>query len=75
MKIYLVLFLSSLTFCGCVTGTQVVYKTEYKDVYTPVACIDKMPDKPEYDPARPFSAKELAQYFKTCEELLQGCVK
>ena len=65
-----------LAFClaGCGTKPEVIVKTQYQDVYVPVACIEKMPTKPKYSPSDLQSAKELMGYFLTCEELLKGCV-
>lgn len=64
-----------LAFClaGCGAKPEVIVKTQYQDVYVPVACIDKMPTKPKFSPENLESAKELMGYFLTCEELLKGC--
>lgn len=63
-----------LTLAGCASkDPQVIIKTEYKDVFVPIRCINKMPVKPKYDYENMQSAKELMQYYKTCEELLKGC--
>ena len=40
----------------------------------PIRCINKMPNKPKYDHENMQTARELMQYYKTCEELLMGCV-
>lgn len=65
-----------LAFClvGCSSKPEVIVKTQYQDVFIPVACIGKMPAKPKYSPSDLQSAKELMGYFLTCEELLKGCV-
>ena len=64
-----------LTLAGCASkDPQVIIKTEYKDVLVPIRCINKMPNKPKYDYENMQSAKELMRYYKTCEELLKGCV-
>ena len=65
-----------VAFClaGCGAKPEVIVKTQYQDVYVPVACIDKMPTKPKFSPSDLQSAKELMGYFLTCEELLKGCV-
>lgn len=65
-----------LAFClvGCSSKPEVIVKTQYQDVFIPVACIEKMPAKPKYSPSDLQSAKELMGYFLTCEELLKGCV-
>lgn len=72
------LIVSSLivAFClvGCGAKPEVIVKTQYQDVYVPVACIDKMPTKPKYSTSDLQSAKDLMGYFLTCEELLKGCV-
>ena len=59
--------------CGCAGKPAIITQTEFKEVYVPVACIEKMPAKPVYDGSAQ-SAKELMGYFKRCEELLKGCV-
>ena len=65
-----------LAFClvGCSSKPEVIVKTQYQDVFIPVACIEKMPAKPKFSPSDLQSAKELMGYFLTCEELLKGCV-
>ena len=65
-----------LAFClvGCSSKPEVIVKTQYQDVYVPIACIKEMPAKPKYSPSDLQSAKELMGYFLTCEELLRGCV-
>lgn len=65
-----------LAFClaGCGAKPEVIVKTQYQDVYVPIACIKEMPIKPKYSPSDLQSAKELMGYFLTCEELLRGCV-
>ena len=65
-----------LAFClaGCGAKPEVIVKTQYQDVYVPVACIEKMPIKPKFSPENLESAKELMGYFLTCEKLLEGCV-
>lgn len=72
------LIISSLivAFClaGCGAKPEVIVKTQYQDVYVPIACIKEMPTKPKYSPSDLQSAKELMGYFLTCEELLKGCV-
>ena len=32
-----------------------------------------MPNKPKYDHENMQTARELIEYYKTCEELLKGC--
>ena len=59
---------------GCASKHEVIVKTQYQDVFIPVACIKQMPVKPKFNPNNLQSAKELMGYFLTCEELLKGCV-
>ena len=33
-----------------------------------------MPNKPKYDHENMQTARELMEYYKTCEELLKGCM-
>lgn len=63
----------ALFFGGCAKGPQIITKTVYQEVRTPVACLAKMPEKPKFEANDPQSARELMEYFKTCEELLKGC--
>ena len=63
----------ALFFGGCAKETQIITKTVYQEVRTPVACLTKMPEKPKFEANDPQSARELMEYFKTCEELLKGC--
>lgn len=64
-----------LFFSGCTSKEpQIITKTVYQEVKTPVACIKKLPEKPKFEANDPQSARELMEYFKTCEELLKGCV-
>lgn len=63
----------ALFFGGCAKEPQIITKTVYQEVKTPVACIKKLPEKPKFEANDPQSARELMEYFKTCEELLKGC--
>ena len=63
----------ALFFGGCAKEPQVITKTVYQEVRPPVACRAKMPEKPKFEANDPQSARELMEYFKTCEELLKGC--
>ncbi|WP_109146900.1 hypothetical protein [Campylobacter concisus] len=74
MKLIVSSLLAALFMAGCSSKPEVIVKTQYQDVYVPVACIEKMPTKPKYSPENLESAKELIGYFLTCEELLKGCV-
>nr|DAR75280.1 MAG TPA: TRAF PROTEIN, TRAO PROTEIN, TRAN ADHESION, BACTERIAL SECRETION.5A [Caudoviricetes sp.] len=59
---------------GCASKPEVIVKTQYQDVYVPIACVKEMPIKPKYSTSDLQSAKDLMGYFLTCEELLKGCV-
>ena len=62
-------------FSGCATKEpQIITRTEYQDVYVAVPCIDEMPQKPARDRNDPDNQKKIAEYFKTCEDLLKQCV-
>ena len=64
----------AIIFCGCSSKEpQIITKTVYQEVKTPVACLAKMPEKPKFEANDPQSAQGLMEYFKTCEELLKGC--
>lgn len=63
-----------LSLAGCAKEPQIITRTVYQEVKIPVACIEKMPTKPKFNKDDLASAKELMSYFKTCEELLKGCV-
>ena len=69
-------FFAVLLFSGCVSKEpQIITRTEYKDVYIAVPCIDEMPQKPERDRSDPDNQRKIAEYFKTCEDLLKQCVR
>ena len=74
MKLIASSLLVAFFMTGCASKPEVIVKTQYQDVFIPVACIEKMPTKPKYSPNDLQSAKELMGYFLTCEELLKGCV-
>lgn len=74
MKLIISSLILPFVLVGCSSKPEVIVKTQYQDVYVPVACIDKMPTKPKFNPENLESAKELMGYFLTCEELLKGCV-
>jgi conserved domain protein len=74
MKLIASSLLVAFFMAGCASKSEVIVKTQYQDVYVPVACIEKMPTKPKFSPENLESAKELMGYFLTCEELLKGCV-
>jgi conserved domain protein len=74
MKLIASSLLVAFFMAGCTSKPEVIVKTQYQDVYVPIACIKEMPTKPKYSPNDLQSAKELMGYFLTCEELLKGCV-
>ncbi|MCI6988817.1 MAG: hypothetical protein MR902_04500 [Campylobacter sp.] len=54
---------------GCASKERVVYQ----DVYVPIKCPAKMPEKPKNK--RSFeSHKALMVYFLECESLLKECI-
>ena len=74
MKLIISSLILAFVLIGCSSKPEVIVKTQYQDVYVPVACIKEMPIKPKFSPENLESAKELMGYFLTCEELLRGCV-
>ena len=74
MKLAISSLIVAFFMTGCASKPEVIVKTQYQDVYVPVACIDKMPTKPKFSPENLESARGLMGYFLTCEELLKGCV-
>jgi conserved domain protein len=74
MKLIVSSLLVAFFMAGCASKPEVIVKTQYQDVYVPIACIKEMPVKPKYNTSDLQSAKELMGYFLTCEELLKGCV-
>ena len=74
MKLIISSLILAFVLIGCSSKPEIIVKTQYQDVFIPVACIDKMPTKPKFSPENLESAKELMGYFLTCEELLKGCV-
>ena len=74
MKLIVSSLLMAFFMAGCASKPEVIVKTQYQDVYVPVACIKEMPTKPKFSPEILESARELMGYFLTCEELLKGCV-
>lgn len=68
--------LSSILFLvGCSAKPEVVTQIEYQEKYVPIRCIDTLPVKPEYDPAKPETFEELMKYFSHVEDLLIQCYK
>ncbi|WP_103630096.1 hypothetical protein [Campylobacter concisus] len=74
MKLIISSLLMAFFMAGCSSKPEVIVKTQYQDVYVPIACIKEMPTKPKFSPENLESAKDLMGYFLTCEELLKGCV-
>ena len=74
MKLIISSLILPFVLVGCSSKPEVIVKTQYQDVYVPVACIKEMPKKPKFSPENLESAKELMGYFLTCDELLKGCV-
>ena len=74
MKLIISSLIVTFFMAGCSSKPEVIVKTQYQDVYVPVACIEKMPIKPKFSPENLESAKSLMGYFLTCEKLLEGCV-
>lgn len=73
MKILVFLFLV-LFFTGCSAKPEVITKTQYQDVYVPVRCQVKMPEKPKFDKKDLQSARALAVYYRQVEILLKRCI-
>lgn len=70
------LFCIAALLFGCAgKEPQAIVQTKYQDVYIAVPCIDEMPQKPERDRSDPDNQRKIAEYFKTCEELLKQCVR
>ena len=66
-----------LTLVGCASKEpQIIARTEYQEVKTPVACIkrENLPTPPEYDPSEPATFKSLMKYAVAVDRLLKGCV-
>lgn len=74
MKI-LVFLLFAVFFAGCAAKPEIITKTQYQDVYIPVKCQVKIPQKPKFDKKDLQSAKALAVYCRQVEALLMECVK
>ena len=74
MKLIISSLIVAFFIVGCSSKPEIIVKTQYQDVYVPVACIEKMPIKPKFSPENLESAKELMGYFLMCEKLLEGCV-
>lgn len=74
MKI-LVFLLLAVFFIGCSSKPEIITKTQYQDVYIPVKCQVKIPQKPKFDKKDLQSARALAVYYRQVEALLMECVK
>nr|DAX63724.1 MAG TPA: Lysis protein [Caudoviricetes sp.] len=69
---------SGLMLAGCASKEpQIITRTEYQEVKTPIACIkrEQLPTPPEYDPSDPQTFKELMKYAVAADRLLKGCAK
>ena len=65
-----------LFLAGCAAKEPtVITRTVYQEIKIPVVCIEEMPAKPKFKASDPQSARELMEYFKTCEDLLKQCVR
>ena len=70
------LFCIAALLFGCADKEpRAIVQTKYQDVYIAVPCIDEMPQKPERDRSDPDNQRKIAEYFKTCEDLLKQCVR
>lgn len=54
----------ALFFGGCAKEPQIITKTVYQEVRTPVACLAKMPEKPKFEANDPQSAQVLWSILK-----------
>ncbi|QCD52513.1 hypothetical protein [Campylobacter sp. RM16192] len=70
---YLILT-SVILLSGCSAKPEIITRTEYQNVYVPVKCEVKLPEKPKFDQDRLDSAKEIAKYYQEAERLLMECV-
>ena len=73
MKI-LVFLLFALFFIGCAAKPEIITKTQYQDVYVPVKCQAKIPEKPKFDKKDLESARQISIYYKQIEALLKECI-
>nr|DAO67329.1 MAG TPA: Lysis protein [Caudoviricetes sp.] len=67
-----------LMLAGCASKEpQIITRTEYQEVKTPIACIkrEQLPTPPEYDPSDPQTFKELMEYAVAADGLLKVCAK
>lgn len=65
------LFLVLLSGCAC--KPEIVWKTEYRDVYVPVKCDVSMPDRPEINEDAVIMVLDLVGYAAELEALLEVC--
>ena len=70
--IFLFVLVISVTLAGCASKDAQVM-TEYKEIYVPVKCQIKLPQKPIFNPSNPESLKETIGYCMHIETLLKGC--
>ena len=67
-----------LMLAGCASKEpQIITRTEYQEVKTPIACIkrEQLPTPPEYDPSDPQTFKELMEYAVAADGLFKVCAK
>lgn len=73
MKI-LVFFFFALLLAGCSAKPEVITRIQYQDVYIPVKCQVKIPEKPKFNKKDLQSARALAVYYRQVEILLKRCI-
>ncbi|WP_232209591.1 MULTISPECIES: hypothetical protein [Campylobacter] len=73
--VFIILLSFAVIMAGCANKPEIITRTLYQDVYIPMKCDVKLPEKPEYDKNDPDSAKKLAIYYKQVEKLLKGCIR
>jgi hypothetical protein len=73
MKI-LAFLLFAVFFVGCSSKPEIITKTKYQDVYIPVRCQAKIPEKPKFDKEDLESARQISIYYKEVEALLKECI-
>lgn len=74
-KIIFIILLSFAVFlAGCSQKPEIITRTVYQDVYLPIKCEAKIPDKPKFDENSLESAKAIAKYYEETERLLRECI-
>ena len=60
--------------CGCAAKEpEIISRTSYQDVNTPVRCDVELPPKPSFNKTDPSTAKTVAAYHEEVERLLLLC--